>query len=464
MSAGPGRARACRCSASTSCPRRSPADPGRGASALHRDVFDAAARGGPLGDAPCSPTATSASAATRSRCSPGRAPARRRRPGGGRGRPARHGRSRTRHVAPRVREVAAPTRSRGRSGADAIRGRAAAGLRVARLARPDGALVRRPRAWRAAADARASAVPREDDFTSWLRGPAVAARVGLLAGHLLRPGVRDRADQPPRPGPRRRWLTFPTQPGLGLPGHPGRARHRGHGGRPAAAGQAAGRVYPKLFARRRARLRELAAARARAGVDRACWSRPRSSSWSTGCRTPRSGTPGRFSFRPTHYAWPGSRSGPGRAHRGQAADHPRRALPSDVDGTAERPGRTAPAPGSMSRRGLLRTAWAAAGVAVLATAGATVPWLRTVSVFGVRVRRGTAGRPDQPDRGAPRRGRGRHQRDVPTDGGARRPGGAAQPRRPPGDAADDARRCRSRASRAGAPVGDMDRRPGARPA
>jgi len=47
----------------------------------------------------------------------------------------------------------------------------------------------------------------------------------------------------------------------------------------------------------------------------------------------------------------------------------------------------------MSRRGLLRTTWAASGVAVLATAGATVPWLHRVSVLGVRSGTGPGGVP-----------------------------------------------------------------------
>jgi len=47
----------------------------------------------------------------------------------------------------------------------------------------------------------------------------------------------------------------------------------------------------------------------------------------------------------------------------------------------------------MSRRGLLRTTWAATGVAVLATAGATVPLLRKVSVLGVRSGDGPQGVP-----------------------------------------------------------------------
>jgi hypothetical protein len=47
----------------------------------------------------------------------------------------------------------------------------------------------------------------------------------------------------------------------------------------------------------------------------------------------------------------------------------------------------------MSRRGLLRSTWLAAGVAVLATAGSTLPVLRRVSVLGVRSGDGPAGIP-----------------------------------------------------------------------
>ena len=42
-------------------------------------------------------------------------------------------------------------------------------------------------------------------------------------------------------------------------------------------------------------------------------------------------------------------------------------------------------PGVLTRRGLLRTTWAAAAVAVVANAGASVPLLRKVSVFAVNV-------------------------------------------------------------------------------
>ena len=47
----------------------------------------------------------------------------------------------------------------------------------------------------------------------------------------------------------------------------------------------------------------------------------------------------------------------------------------------------------MSRRGLVRSALLASGVAVLATAGSTVPALRKISVFGVRSGDGPGGIP-----------------------------------------------------------------------
>jgi DMSO/TMAO reductase YedYZ molybdopterin-dependent catalytic subunit len=69
------------------------------------------------------------------------------------------------------------------------------------------------------------------------------------------------------------------------------------------------------------------------------------------------------------------------------------ALRHDVDSTdLDRP-TMEPGPGVLTRRGLLRTTWVASGVAVLATAGATVPWLRPVSVLGVRSGSGPQGVP-----------------------------------------------------------------------
>ena len=70
----------------------------------------------------------------------------------------------------------------------------------------------------------------------------------------------------------------------------------------------------------------------------------------------------------------------------------RDALTSDIDATThDRPSATVAGP--LSRRALVRTTFAAAGVAVLATAGNTVPWLRKVSVLAVRTGEGPGGVP-----------------------------------------------------------------------
>jgi DMSO/TMAO reductase YedYZ molybdopterin-dependent catalytic subunit len=69
------------------------------------------------------------------------------------------------------------------------------------------------------------------------------------------------------------------------------------------------------------------------------------------------------------------------------------ALRADVDeAEQDRPGAAATS-GGLSRRGLLRTTWVAAGLAVLTTTGSAVPFLRSVSVFGVRSGKGPDGVP-----------------------------------------------------------------------
>ena len=69
--------------------------------------------------------------------------------------------------------------------------------------------------------------PSEADFTSRLRSAAVTARVGLWLGICfgicfvtgLISHYAQNADHP---------IPFPTCPALGLPGHPGAARHHRH--------------------------------------------------------------------------------------------------------------------------------------------------------------------------------------------------------------------------------------------
>ena len=102
--------------------------------------------------------------------------------------------------------------------------------------------------------------------------------------------------------------------------------------------------------------------------------------------------PWNFSFRASHYALAWVAIGSLVVHIAVKLPIIRRALTSDVESTVDdRP--TATEPGVLTRRGLLRTTWLAAGVAALAVAGGTVPLLRKVSVFAVRSGEGPQGVP-----------------------------------------------------------------------
>ena len=89
--------------------------------------------------------------------------------------------------------------------------------------------------------------------------------------------------------------------------------------------------------------------------------------------------PWSFSFRSTHYALAWVAIGSLVIHIAVKLPVIRAALTEPMERSAPG-GDRAPLP----RRGLLRTTWVAAGLAVLATAGATLPLLRRVSIFGVR--------------------------------------------------------------------------------
>ncbi|MFL6155395.1 MAG: molybdopterin-dependent oxidoreductase, partial [Marmoricola sp.] len=102
--------------------------------------------------------------------------------------------------------------------------------------------------------------------------------------------------------------------------------------------------------------------------------------------------PWHFHFRATHYALGWIAIGSLVVHVAVKLPIIRDALTSDIeDGTHDRSSMTGKPP--ISRRGLVRTAFLASGVAVLATAGSTVPVLRRISVFGVRSGNGPAGIP-----------------------------------------------------------------------
>ncbi len=233
-------------------------------------------------------------------------------------------------------------------------------------------------------------IPHEDDFSSWLRSPAVTARVGLWLGITFGlafvTGVISHWAQTPDP-----WLPFPTSPSWG---------YRVTQGTHVIAGTAAvplllvklWSVFPKLVARPPREVGDLL----RHGLERvsiAILVAAAIFQLATGIANTAQWYPWHFHFRATHYAVAWIAIGALLVHIAVKLPTIRSALTSDVDSTAlDRAGMESE-PGVLSRRGLLATTWAAAGVAVLATAGATVPGLRRVSVLGVRSGTGPGGVP-----------------------------------------------------------------------
>ncbi len=232
-------------------------------------------------------------------------------------------------------------------------------------------------------------VPSDVDFTSRLRSPAVASRVGLWLGvcfgiAFVTGLISHYAQLPSKPFP------FPTNPSWG---------YRVTQGLHVTSGTAAvplllvklWTVYPRFFERPPKPTRQLlvnAAERLSVGVLVAgaifqlVTGLANSSQW----------YPWGFSFRSTHYAVGWVTIGAMVLHIAVKLPVIRRALGADVESTVDdRP--TATEPGVLTRRGLLRTTWLATGVAVLVTAGSTVPLLRRVSVLGVRSGDGPGGIP-----------------------------------------------------------------------
>ena len=235
-----------------------------------------------------------------------------------------------------------------------------------------------------------SPVPQEEDFRSWLRSPAVTARVGLWLGISFGlafvTGIISHWAQTPSP-----WLTFPTSPSWG---------YRVTQGLHVVSGTAAvplllvklWTVFPKLLARPPRDIRRLLVH----GLERvsiAVLVMAAIFQLATGLANAAQWYPWHFNFRPTHYAVGWIAIGALVTHIAVKLPIIRRALTSDVDSTAQDRAGMASGPGVLTRRGLLRTTWGAAGVAVLATAGSTVPWLRHVSVLGVRSGDGPQGVP-----------------------------------------------------------------------
>lgn len=242
--------------------------------------------------------------------------------------------------------------------------------------------------------------PREDDFTSPLRDNRVTARIGLWLGiaFLLAfvTGVFSHFGQQ-TPG----WFTYPTRP-VSL--------YRVTQGIHVLAGTAAvplllvklWTVYPKLFARvpwppsREALVNAVERASVAVLVASAIFELV------TGLQNTTHWYPWGFSFLDGHYAIGWVAMGSILVHVAVKLPIIRQALLGSVDDDADaavaEPASAVSEPrssasGVISRRGLLRATWAAAGLAVLATAGQSVSWLRDVSVFGVRSGDGPQGVP-----------------------------------------------------------------------
>ncbi len=234
-------------------------------------------------------------------------------------------------------------------------------------------------------------VPREESFSSHLRSPAVASRIGvwlgICFGLAFTTGVISHFAQATT-----WWFPYPTSPSWG---------YRVTQGVHVISGTAAvplllvklWTVFPKLFARvPRSSLRALsvdAVEKASIGVLVAA----AIFQLVTGLANSAQWYPWSFSFRSTHYAVGWVAIGALIVHIAVKLPIIRTALGNDIEDSSQDRASTAAESSGLSRRGLLRTTWVATGAAVLATAGATVPVLRKVSVFGVRDGAGPQGVP-----------------------------------------------------------------------
>lgn len=223
-------------------------------------------------------------------------------------------------------------------------------------------------------------IPTEDSFTSRLRSAAVASRVGVWLGVCFGvafvTGLISHWAQLPYPA-----VPFPTAPSWG---------YRVTQGLHVIAGTAAvplllvklWSVYPKLFATlpkpSRAGLLD-ALERGSIGVLVAS----AVFQLASGLANSAQWYPWDFSFRRTHYALAWVAIGALAIHIAVKLPIIRDALASPIDDTThDRVNATSPGP--ISRRALVRTTGVASVVAVVTTAGATIPALRRLSVFGVR--------------------------------------------------------------------------------
>ncbi len=232
-------------------------------------------------------------------------------------------------------------------------------------------------------------VPRETDFTSRLRSPAVSARIGVWLGAMFAvaflTGLISHVAQSPSP-----WFPLPTRPSWG---------YRVTQGLHVATGTAAiplllvklWTVFPKLFAR----IPKGTGPRLLVGAERLSVTVLVGAAifqLASGLANSAQWYPWAFSFRATHLAMGWVAIGALIVHIAVKLPVIRQALAADLEDTSADPSTASPA-GALSRRGLLRSTWVAAVAAVGLSVGSAVPLLRDVSLFGVRSGRGPAGIP-----------------------------------------------------------------------
>jgi hypothetical protein len=234
--------------------------------------------------------------------------------------------------------------------------------------------------------------PQESDFRSHLRSPAVAARVGRVLGICFGiafvTGLVSHWAQDPHP-----WFFVPTEPSWG---------YRVTQGLHVISGTAAiplllvklWTVFPKLFAGlpsfRRPRQLLLT------GLERGSIAVLVASAifmLASGLLNTTQWYPWSFHFRATHYAVGWVAIGSLIVHIAVKLPVIRTALGEDIESRSQDRPSAEPQSSGLTRRGLVRTAFLASGVAVLASAGSTIPLLRKVSVFGVRSGDGPLGIP-----------------------------------------------------------------------
>jgi hypothetical protein len=234
-------------------------------------------------------------------------------------------------------------------------------------------------------------VPREGSFSSRLRSAAVAARIGLWLGAAFGiafvTGLLSHYAQDPTG-----WLQWPTRPTWG---------YRVTQGLHVAAGTASipllvvklWSVYPRLFAANPLRPAKAALLNVLERGSIALLVAAGIFELATGLSNAAQWYPWSFSFRDTHFAVAWIAIGALLVHIAVKLPVIRQALATPIDSDSLDRDGTAPGSAALTRRGLVGTGILAAGIAVLASAGSTVPILRKVSVFGVRSGDGPQGIP-----------------------------------------------------------------------